>query len=169
MKPGRKPKPVALRDRAGPDAPIPPDGMPRCPGHLSKAARAEWRRLAKTLHGMGVLTTCDRGAFAAYCQAWARWVEAEEKLQTTPMLIRMPSGYVQQSPWLSIANKQIELMGRYMTEMGLTPSARTRVSVRDQEIGDGTIIFKTVYEYADGSERDIKGNVVPDNGKRPVN
>ena len=45
------------------------------------------------------------------------------------MLIRMPSGYVQQSPWLSIANKQLELMGRYMTELGLTPSARTRLAL----------------------------------------
>ncbi len=34
---------------------------------------------------------------------------------------------MQQSPWLSIANKQLELMRRYMVELGLTPAARSRV------------------------------------------
>ena len=64
---------------------------------------------------------------AAYCQAWGRWVEAETKLKETPLLIRTPSGYVQQSPWLSVANRQMELMGRYMAEIGLTPAARSRI------------------------------------------
>jgi hypothetical protein len=43
------------------------------------------------------------------------------------MLLKTPSGYVQQSPWLTIANKQMELMNRYMTELGLTPVTRTRL------------------------------------------
>ena len=41
--------------------------------------------------------------------------------------MKTPSGYVQQSPWLGIAHKQLELMGRYMVELGLTPAARSRV------------------------------------------
>ncbi len=72
-------------------------------------------------------TLVDRAALAAYCQCYGRWVGAEEKLQTTPMLLKTATGYVQQSPWLSIANKQLELMGRYMGELGITPAARTRV------------------------------------------
>jgi P27 family predicted phage terminase small subunit len=91
-------------------------------------AKAERRRVARTLHAMGVLTTIDRAALAAYCQAYARWVEAEEKLKESPTLYKTPSGYVQQSPWLGIANKQLELMGRYMTELGMTPAARSRVT-----------------------------------------
>ena len=43
------------------------------------------------------------------------------------MLFKTPSGYVQQSPWLGIVNKQLELMGRYMVELGLTPASRSRV------------------------------------------
>ena len=66
----------------------------------------------------GVVTTFDRAALAAYCQAWGRWVEAEERLRETPTLFKTPSGYVQQSPWLGIVNKQLELMGRYMVELG---------------------------------------------------
>ncbi len=105
-------------------------GHPRlsaCPSHLNPAGTAEWRRIAKALQRAGVLTGFDRAAFAAYFQAYGRWVEAEERLKETPALYKTPSGYVQQSPWLTIANKQLELMGRYMVELGLTPAARSRV------------------------------------------
>ena len=133
---GPKPKPTALRRLGGNpgkraynhDEPVAPDGIPSCPDHLGSAARDEWDRLAQMLHEMGVVTLVDRAALAAYCQCYGRWVEAEEKLQSTPMLLKTATGYVQQSPWLSISNKQLELMGRYMAELGLIPAARSRVT-----------------------------------------
>jgi len=72
----------------------------------------------------------DRSTLAAYCQSYGRWVEAEQKLRETPALLKMPSGYVQQNPWLTISSKQLELMHKYMGELGLSPVARTRVDVR---------------------------------------
>lgn len=165
---GRKPKPSALRTRgAGKHEPIPPDARPRCPDHLSPAARKEWRRLAKPLHEMGVLSTADRAALAAYCQAWSRWVEAEEKLKETPPLLKTPSGYVQQSPWLSIANKQLEIMGRYMAELGLTPASRTRVANRNGQ-DENTAVFRVLFEGRDGALRDQRGNIVEGHADIPV-
>ncbi len=127
--------------------------LPRCPAHLNAVARKEWRRLASALHSVGVLTVADRTALAVYCQAYCRWVEAEERLATTPMLLKTATGYVQQSPWLSIANKQLELMGRYMTELGITPASRSRIKTA---WGPATqeplnIVFRTFYEAPDGS------------------
>lgn len=150
---GRKPTPSALRGGRREHEPNPPVALPRCPDHLTPVARKEWRRLAKPLFDMGVLSTTDRGAFAAYCQSYARWVEAELKLRETPLLLKTPSGYVQQSPWLSIANKQLELMGRYMTELGLTPAARTRIAAQDpaSEPGPDRIEFVVIYEDAAGN------------------
>ncbi len=132
---GRRPTPTAIRRANGNpgrrawnhNEPVPPDALPRCPAFLSPVAQKEWRRLANTLHKMGVLTVVDRAALAAYCAAYGRWVEAEEKLKETPTLFKTPAGYVQQSPWLGIANKQLELMGRYMVELGITPASRSRV------------------------------------------
>jgi phage terminase small subunit len=110
---GPRPKPTAWRRAEGNRGkracnhgePVPPEGVPDCPAHLNAAAREEWDRLVCVLHEMGVVTLVDRAALAAYCQCYGRWVEAEEKLQTTPMLLKTATGYVQQSPWLSIANK----------------------------------------------------------------
>jgi P27 family predicted phage terminase small subunit len=122
-------------------------GLPLCPGHLNRPAAKEWRRVARLLSEMGVLTTIDRAALAAYCQAYGRWVEAEEKLRETPMLFKTPSGYVQQSPWLGIANKQLELMGRYMVELGMTPASRSRVTVSGGGSIPNTIDVQFVTSY----------------------
>ena len=145
---GRKHIPTALR-KGGKQRgePVPPKALPRCPDHLCDVARREWRRLATPLHRMGVLTVVDRAAFAAYCQAYGRWVEAERKLKETPLLLKTPSGYIQQSPWLSVSNKQLELMGRYMVELGLTPSARTRLKGTITPEGPTMVVVRrTIFE-----------------------
>ena len=173
---GRKPKPTALRRSEGNPGkraynhaePAAPGDLPDCPEHLSAAARAEWDRLAGVMHEMGVLSTVDRAGFAAYCQCYGRWVEAEEKLQSTPMLLKTATGYVQQSPWLSIANKQLELMGRYMAEIGLTPASRSRVAAFANAVPEADRITKielvTIYESKDRSSVDapVLGSTAPE-------
>ena len=135
---GRKPKPTALKIAQGNPGkraingaePKPPTSLPDCPPHLSPEAQAEWHRIAESLNKIGLLTQIDRTTMAAYCQCYGRWVEAELKLKDTPPILRMPSGYIQQSPWLTIANKQLELMVKYMSELGLTPASRSRLAIQ---------------------------------------
>ena len=135
---GRKPKPTRLKLIEGNPGkrpirgaePKPPGTLPTCPAHLSATAKAEWKRLAKSLHRIGLLTQVDRAVLAAYCQAYGRWVEAERKLAETPVLLKTPAGYVQQSPWLTVSNKQLELMAKFMAEIGLTPSSRSRLAIQ---------------------------------------
>lgn len=134
---GRKRKPTVLKLIQGNPGhrplngrePKPPGTLPTCPSHLSPTAKTEWRRLAKVLNGIGLLTQIDRTVMAAYCQSYGRWVEAEQKLKEGPTLIKTPAGYIQTSPWLTIASKQLELMAKFMAELGLTPSARCRIAV----------------------------------------
>ena len=165
---GPPPKPTAWRRAEGNRGkrawnraePVPPEGQPDCPAHLGPEAREEWYRLIDALTQMGVVSVIDRGALAAYCQSWGRWVEAEEKLRETPLLVRTPSGYVMQSPWLTVANKQMELMGRYMAELGLTPAARSRIVSMKQDTGNDQITFRVIYEDSDGTTRDKAGNLI---------
>lgn len=135
---GRKPKPTVLKVLQGHPGkrrincgePQPPASQPDCPDHLSDIARDEWERLATSLNQIGLLTQADRATLAAYCHCYGRWVEAERRLTETPPILRLPSGYIQQSPWLTIANKSLELMSRYMAELGLTPASRSRLAIQ---------------------------------------
>lgn len=108
--------------------PKPESALPTCPSHLCPPAKAKWKRLVHVLHRLGMMSDLDRAALAAYCQSYGKWVEAERKAKETPPLLKTPSGHIQPSPWLGIAIKNLELMHKFMTELGLSPSSRTRVS-----------------------------------------
>ncbi len=169
---GRKPQPTALRRAAGNPGkraynhgePVIAGEMPDCPAHLGAEAQVEWHRLAGALHAAGVLTFADRAALAAYCQCYGRWVEAEERLAATPAMFKTPSGYVQQSPWMAVANKQLELMGKYMAEIGLTPASRSRIKVAAEPTAQEplTVVFRTFYEGPDKALEGKAGELVID-------
>ena len=132
---GRKPKPTALKILEGnpgkrplnENEPIPPKGNIKCPSWLEPEAKKEWKRLAPSLEAMGVLTQVDLTAFAGYCQAYARWREAEEFLTQHGSIFKTPSGYVQQVPQVSIAQQNLKIMQSFCSEFGLTPATRARI------------------------------------------
>ena len=132
---GRKPKPTAVKKLEGNPGkrklnkkePVPAKGIPDCPDWLLPEAKQEWNRLAALMEQMGVLTEVDRAAFAAYCQSYARWKEAQEHIDRDGSTFETDKGYQQQTPWVGIANTQQKLMLQAAAEFGLTPSARSRI------------------------------------------
>ena len=132
---GRKPKPTAIKLLEGNPGkrplnarePTPPKAEIKCPAWLLPEAKKEWKRLGASLEAMGVLTMADLTAFAGYCQAYARWKEAEEFITQHGSIFRTPSGYVQQVPQVSIAQQSLRLMQTFCTEFGLTPACRARI------------------------------------------
>lgn len=132
---GRKPKPTALKLLEGNPGkrpinehePVPPKGTVKCPTWLEPEAKKEWKRLAPSLEAMGVLTQADLTAFAGYCQAYARWKEAEEFISQHGSIFQTPSGYVQQVPQVSIAQQNLKIMQSFCSEFGLTPATRARI------------------------------------------
>jgi phage terminase small subunit len=42
-------------------------------------------------------------------------------------MIKSPTGYPVQSPYLSTANRQVEIMVRIASEFGFTPASRSRL------------------------------------------
>ena len=91
-------------------------------------ARREWDRLAAELVALKLLTNLDRAALAAYCGAYALWAEATEQIQKYGTMVKSPTGYPIQSPYVSIANRQAEIMMRVASEFGFTPASRGRIS-----------------------------------------
>lgn len=132
---GRKPKPTELKVLEGNPGkrklndrePKPKKQAPTCPKWLEDEAKKEWKRLAKKMEAIGILTEVDLAAFAGYCQSYARWKEAEEYLSANGATFTTPSGYVQQVPQVSIAQTYLKLMGKYASEFGLTPASRSRL------------------------------------------
>jgi P27 family predicted phage terminase small subunit len=108
--------------------PRPEPAIPDCPAELGEVARREWDRLASELGKLKLLTPLDRAALAAYCGAYALWAEAMEAIQKYGTMVKSPSGYPIQSPYVSIANRQAEIMMRYASEFGFTPASRSRIS-----------------------------------------
>jgi len=137
---GRKPKPTAIKRLEGnpgkrklnENEPKPVKRAPKCPSWLDDEAKKEWKRLAKSLEDMGVLTNVDRAAFAGYCEAYARWKESEEFISKHGLIFKTPSGYFQQVPHVSIAQTYLKLVLKFAVEFGLTPSSRSRIVAGDK-------------------------------------
>jgi P27 family predicted phage terminase small subunit len=132
---GRKPTPTAIKELEGnpgkrklnENEPRPGHTAPTCPKWLDPEAKKEWKRLAKKMEAMGVLTQVDMAAFAGYCQSYSRWKENEEFISKNGSLVRTPSGYWQQVPQVSIAQQYMKQMGRFAEQFGLTPASRSRI------------------------------------------
>ncbi|MGH7083545.1 MAG: phage terminase small subunit P27 family [Acetobacteraceae bacterium] len=149
---GRRPRPTHLKLITGnpgkrplnPAEPKPASAAPpAAPAELSEEAKTEWRRVARRLYGLGLLSGIDRAALAAYCQAYGRWRRAERALAemarrdsvTGGLLVKTSNGNAIQNPLVGIANKAMADMVRYAAEFGMTPSARSRISAGPQEGG----------------------------------
>lgn len=132
---GRKPKPTAIKLLEGNPGkrklnerePKPETGMPTCPDWLDKDAKTEWKRLAKTLHQMGVLSTTDRAVFAKYCQGWALWKAAKLHLDEEGRVIINDKDVPVLNPWVNVEEKAVKQMSQAASEIGLTPSSRSRI------------------------------------------
>ena len=141
---GRKPTPTHIKEIRGNPGKRPVNGReprpavraPSCPRELCPAAKKEWRRLARQLLMMRLVTDLDRAILAAYCQAYALWAEAVAAVRKYGAMVKSPSGFPMQSPYVAVANKQAELMIRIAAEFGFTPSSRSRIAVPPPSLRD---------------------------------
>ena len=102
--------------------------IPKCPAHLDQSAREEWRHLIPILKRMRVLTEADGMTLANLCQSYSTMVKAQEKLNEMGILYKSPSGYIMQSPLLSVVNQCVEPITKLSREFGLTPASRSRLT-----------------------------------------
>ena len=142
--PGRKPRPAHLKllegnpgkRRVNKALPKPRPVRPTCPSWLAPVAKYEWMRIAPDLERLGLLTIVDRAALAGYCQAFARWKEAEQAIKEYGLTFVSDHGVIHQRPEVVIAQRSLQLVRAFCAEFGLTPSSRTRIEVRDGKEDD---------------------------------
>jgi P27 family predicted phage terminase small subunit len=150
---GRRPKPSRLKILTGNPGkrplnmaePHPEPAIPDAPNELGPVARKEWERLVSELAPLRVLTNLDRAALAAYCGAYGLWAEATEAIQKYGTMVKSPTGYPIQSPYVSIANRQAEIMMRIASEFGFTPASRSRITAPVKE--------RTLFDLVESTDR----------------
>ena len=109
---------------------VKPDrSIPECPAHLDDIAVAEWKRMSPILYNLGLLTDIDATAFASYCQLYSRWVKIERKLSKEKLV----NSKGKQNPLISASKQTLQLLRGYITEFGMTPSARSRMAIASEK------------------------------------
>jgi P27 family predicted phage terminase small subunit len=139
MRAGRKPKPTHLKLLAGkpghrplseaePEPELVNETTPP-PAWMSGEGRAVWAAEFPKLVRNGMITEVDLPAFAKYCQAFGRYLNAESMVaKQGEVLIAPGSGFPIQNPYLAVSNKAAEQMHKAESEFGMTPSSRSRVA-----------------------------------------
>jgi len=97
------------------------------PTHFTEEARAEWLRITRLMTESRVLTEGDRAVLALYCSVWAKWLRADRMVARTGEILKTPDGGLYQNPYLAVANRALEQLSKLAAQLGLDPTARTRV------------------------------------------
>lgn len=83
---------------------------------------------------------------AGYCQAFAAWAECERFLaeNVNVIVLRNDKGeirWIQEAPQARLALKHLEKVRQFAAELGLSPSARTRIHAQPDEKQSPTEAF----------------------------
>lgn len=99
------------------------------PHWLTDRQKEVWRYALETAPA-GLLKNLDGSIFTVWVVASDAHREAAEKVAQFGMMVKSPgAGVPMQSPYLSMMNKQAQIMMKSASEMGFTPSSRSRVKI----------------------------------------
>lgn len=143
---GRKPTPTHLKlvkgnpgkRPANPKEPKPARSRPSAPAHMSDKARETWGYVSGLLDRMGVLADVDAVALEMLCEAYADHLAARQALKDfgsdyyttlTPAGEQMHRAH----PAVAQKNDADRRIRGWLSEFGMTPSARSRVDADGKE------------------------------------
>jgi P27 family predicted phage terminase small subunit len=104
------------------------------PADMTVRAKQVWRRVLRDFGPTGVLTGADADILRAYCEAVAPYEHAGAMFDASGPLIRAQGtgarrGELVKNPLAQIVRDQAALLRAMARELGLTPAARTGLSV----------------------------------------
>ncbi|WP_326827374.1 phage terminase small subunit P27 family [Streptomyces sp. NBC_01751] len=139
--PGPPPKPSKLvglkgnpsnKKLAGSE-PEPRRGAPRPPADLKGEALAEWGRIVPELDRLGLITVVDRAYLVAYCESWAIFDQSRSAMAEYGPLVAGRDGGLVKNPAAQVMRDAADMMLKFGSRFGLSPSDRTRLSVAPRE------------------------------------
>lgn len=105
-------------------------GLPPVPDSLVGDAIAieKWNCLCVELASAGILATIDGDLLESYCVTFANYRRALDSVRKVGQVITKTNGDVARNPACLELNQTMERMIKLMAELGLTPSARSRIA-----------------------------------------
>lgn len=138
---GRKPKPSVLRILQGnpghrpvnTSEPEPASLEATCPDELTSdpVAAQEWMRGIVPAIEIGQITSADRVLAIAHCTLWSTWRSQLDAAAAAPHIVASgPNGYAAPNPARGMANKTLIMLAKIDSELGFSPTSRTRVQAK---------------------------------------
>lgn len=120
----------AIKEEVQPQAAV--AGDLECPTKLQGEARAEWYRLIAGLKKSKLYTSVDRAALIAYCDLYAMYLNACEKIGDEPVQ-KSKRGAGRLSPYFKVKIETSKAMLAYLRQFGFTPGSRLQVAEGDEK------------------------------------
>lgn len=161
---GPAPKPTAVKKLQGNPGkrplgkgePTPGVGQraPTVPAWLDERAKAIWKRYARQLWEMRLLTEVDVEAFASLCEATALYHTAVEMIRKRGPVQESATGYTQKSGWMTVRDSALADLRALWKEFGMTPSARAGLKLEPEKQEDDIASFlaRAVAQAQSGSK-----------------
>ena len=134
---GRKPLPTKLKIVMGNPGkrPLNTEEPQSTPSELAvpdliaadPVATKAYRDTGAELRTMGVMDKIDETALLMYAVAYSTYCRAVQALQTEPPLVTWGKGGQYPNPWFRIKAEAEITMERMMTQLGMTPSSRSKL------------------------------------------
>lgn len=106
--------------------------LPPAPGYLGKYGTKEWNRTGPLLVAAKMLTESDLPAFEAYCMNIDLMIEARLDIQDNGMQVMGHRGWVRNPAIAAFGQASTAIRG-FVSEFGLSPSARSRIRIPKDE------------------------------------
>lgn len=160
---GPAPKPTALKIAAGNPGkrplntaePVPPAGIAEPPDWLGDEARKIWFQLVPRLVRSGLARSLDDVALARYCSTLAEWIRAKAFLEKhgPTYTVKNKAGHVIRAVEFPQTREFRLLQPALMQlerEFGLTPAARTRIRLEQEDAAKGDVneLKRNFFAYA---------------------
>lgn len=137
---GRKKKPVELKmiegtyrkDRDKLNAPKVTGDLVSPPNYFSEEQTGVWKYAIENAP-KGLLKKLDISILEIWVTAYVTYRESYAKVQEMGQVMTSPSGYPIVNPYLSNMNKQATIMMKAASELGFTPTSRSKVSVEQEQ------------------------------------
>lgn len=163
-KPGRKPKPTAVKNLTGNPGkralnkrePKPKKGVKRPWGLGQGEQRKFWDEYADELARLQILTGLDVASFRLMAEHYAFAVQAAKELREEGLTVDGREG-PKKNPKAQVFKDNALAFKAFATEFGMTPSSRARLEIKLPEEGEQMSLFDELNEMYASMQRESEG------------